>query len=94
MIELKSITKYYIYEGDNITYYDDLNIAVKKYITALKNSKNDIIFFGIQYNDSVYGTLEKDVFIGNNIFFRLCDNIENVTSEFKTNLFDKIKKNL
>lgn len=55
MIELKSITKYYIYEGDNITYYNDLNIAVKKYITALKNSKNDIIFFGIQYSNGEYG---------------------------------------
>lgn len=94
MIELKSITKYYMYEGDNITYYDNLNIAVKKYIVALKNSKNDIIFFGIQYSNGEYGTLEKDIFIGNNKFFRLCDNVENVTNLFKINLFNKIKKNL
>ena len=96
MININTIRKYYIYEGDNIIYYNcsDLNKAINEYVKAIKNASNDIIFFGIQYNTPDFGILEKDLFIGNKKFFRLCDNIETVTNEFKINVFNKIKNQL
>ena len=63
MININTIRKYYIYEGDNITYYSDLNKAINEYVKALKTANNDIVFFGIQYNNPDFGILEKDLFI-------------------------------
>lgn len=94
MININTIKKYYIYKEDNIIYYTDLNKAINEYVKALKTANNDVVFFGIQYNDTDFGILEKDLFIGNTKFFRLCDNIENITNEFKINIFNKIKNKL
>ena len=94
MININTIRKYYIYEGDNIIYYTDLNKAINEYVKAIKNASNDVVFFGIQYNNQDFGVLEKDLFIGNKKFFRLCDNIETVGNEFKINIFNKIKNQL
>ena len=94
MININTIRKYYIYEGDNIIYYTDLNKAIKEYVKALKTANNDVVFFGIQYNNPDFGVLEKDIFIGNKKFFRLCDNIKTVGNEFKINIFNKIKNQL
>lgn len=96
MININTIRKYYIYEGDNIIYYNcsDLNKAIKEYIKALKTANNDVVFFGIQYRNTDCRVLEKDLFIGNKKFFRLCDNIDNIGNEFKINIFNKIKNQL
>ena len=94
MININTIRKYYIYKEDNIIYYTDLNKAIKEYIKALKTANNDIVFFGIQYRNTDCRVLEKDLFIGNTKFFRLCDNIETVGNEFKINIFNKIKNQL
>ena len=94
MININTIRKYYIYKEDNIIYYTDLNKAINEYVKAIKNASNDIVFLGIQYNNPDFGILEKDLFIGNTKFFRLCDNIETITNEFKINIFNKIKNQL
>lgn len=94
MIKINTIRKYYIYKEDNIIYYNDLNKAINEYVKAIKNASNDIVFFGIQYRDADCRVLEKDLFIGNVKFFRLCDNIETVGNEFKINIFNKIKNQL
>lgn len=94
MININTIRKYYIYKEDNIIYYSDLNKAVSDYVKALKNASNDVVFFGIQYNNPDLGVLEKDIFIGNVKFFRLCNNIKTVGNEFKINIFNKIKNQL
>ena len=94
MININTIRKYYIYKEDNIIYYTDLNKAINEYIKALKTANNDIVFFGIQYRNTDCRVLEKDIFIGNVKFFRLCDNIETVSNEFKINVFNKIKNQL
>lgn len=94
MININTIRKYYIYKEDNIIYYNNLSKAISDYVKALKNASNDVVFFGIQYNNPDLGVLEKDIFIGNVKFFRLCDNIENITNEFKINIFNKIKSQL
>lgn len=94
MININTIRKYYIYKEDNIIYYNDLNKAINEYVKAIKNASNDIVFFGIQYRDVDCRVLEKDLFIGNKKFFRLCDNIDNIGNEFKINIFNKIKNQL
>lgn len=94
MININTIRKYYIYKEDNIIYYNNLSKAISDYVKALKNASNDVVFFGIQYNNPDLGVLEKDIFIGNVKFFRLCNNIENITNEFKINIFNKIKSQL
>ena len=96
MININTIRKYYIYKGDSVIYYNcsDLNKAVNEYVKAIKNASNDVVFFGIQYKDTDFGVLEKDLFIGNKKFFRLCENIETVGNEFRINIFNKIKNQL
>lgn len=94
MININTIKKYYIYEGDSVIYYTDLNKAINKYVKAIKTASNDVVFFGIQYSTSDFGVLEKDLFIGNIKFFRLCDNIETIGNEFKVNVFNRIKNQL
>lgn len=94
MININTIKKYYIYKEDNIIYYTDLNKAINEYVKAIKIANNDIVFFGIQYRNTDCRVLEKDLFIGNKKFFRLCDNIETVGNEFKINVFNKIKNQL
>lgn len=94
MININTIRKYYIYKEDNIIYYNDLNKAVSEYVKAIKNVSNDVVFFGIQYRDIDCRVLAKDIFIGNVKFFRLCNNTENITNEFKINIFNKIKNQL
>lgn len=94
MININTIKKYYIYKEDNIIYYTDLNKAINEYVKAIKNTSNDVVFFGIQYNNPDFRVLEKDIFTGNVKFFRLCNNIETVGNEFKINVFNKIKNQL
>lgn len=94
MININTIKKYYIYEGDSVIYYTDLNKAINKYVKAIKTASNDVVFFGIQYSTPDFGVLEKDLFIGNIKFFRLCDNIETIGNEFKVNVFNRIKNQL
>lgn len=94
MININTIRKYYIYKEDNIIYYNDLNKAINEYVKAIKNASNNMVFFGIQYRDADCRVLEKDIFVGNTKFFRLCDNIETITNEFKINIFNKIKNQL
>lgn len=94
MININTIRKYYIYKEDNIIYYNNLSKAISDYVKALKNASNDVVFFGIQYNNPDLGVLEKDIFIGNVKFFRLCNNTKNITNEFKINIFNKIKNQL
>lgn len=94
MININTIRKYYIYEGDSVIYYTDLNKAINKYVKAIKTASNDVVFFGIKYSTSDFGVLEKDLFIGNIKFFRLCDNIETIGNEFKVNVFNRIKNQL